>query len=237
MWLFAVSILLVTCSMANAQCKDSAVNCTGNCGQYIDDNKDYFCDESIIDTSLFPIKPATVVSIQEVLDTIAKKEEKILPAGSTSFENPKQDLKRLPEKKQNANESQPQPGSIQFFTPPITVGNGTRQHMKGKKNNYHFLSIAVPLIITYFLLLWLSSIKKIKKITMLRIWNILLLVSFLVTAILGLLITAKIIYNLQLPYMKMIYIIHVDFGVAMAIISIFHLLRHWNYYKTILSRR
>lgn len=236
MWLFAVSILLATCSLASAQCKDSAVNCTGDCGHYIDDNKDEFCDESVIDESLLQIKPTAVVNKGNAIDTPARREENALPPVNKSIEIHKKEPKRLPDETHNINKFQPKP-AIEFFTSSIPVENDVRQHGKRKKSHYHFLPIAIPLIIIYLLLRWLSAVKKIKKTTLLRTWNILLLISFLVTAILGLLITVKIIYSFQLPYMKMIYIIHVDSGVAMAIISIFHLLRHWNYYKTIVSRR
>jgi hypothetical protein len=227
MWFCALSLLLVASGIDTAQCKDSSVNCTGECGQFIDENEDGYCDESIIDSSLFITEYSTIISDKETIDTsiLRTKEEKKIEKKSPIIE-------------ETTYRYQTKPGAVAFnFSPPKVVANEVRQHGKDKKSNYHFLSIVIPLMIGYFLMQWLSDRKKIKKATFLRIWNILLLITFLVTAFLGLLITAKIIYHLQLPYMKIIYILHVDFGVAMAIISVFHLLRHWNYYKTILGKK
>lgn len=227
MWFCALSLLLVASGIDTAQCKDSSVNCTGECGQFIDENEDGFCDASIIDSSLFLTEHSTIINDKETIDTsiLRAKEEKQIELKS-------------PKIKETNYRYEPKPvGSSFNYSPPKNVATEIRQHGKGKKSNYHLLSIVIPLMFGYFLLHWLSDRKKMKKATFLRIWNILLLITFLVTAILGLLITAKIIYDLQIPYMKIIYIIHVDFGVAMAIISVFHLLRHWNYYKTILGKK
>ena len=69
-----------------------------------------------------------------------------------------------------------------------------------------------------------------------RIWNILLLVTFLVTAILGLLLTIQINYKLEWSIVKKILKWHVDFGIGMSFISMFHLAWHWNFYTDMLKK-
>jgi len=63
-----------------------------------------------------------------------------------------------------------------------------------------------------------------------KFWNYLLLVTFLVSGLLGLLSVVKVNYKLEIPgyenYLKW----HVSFGIAMVIISILHLSWHLKYY-------
>ena len=63
-----------------------------------------------------------------------------------------------------------------------------------------------------------------------KFWNYLLLVTFLVSGLLGLLSVVKVNYKLEIPgyenYLKW----HVSFGIAMVIISFLHLSWHLKYY-------
>lgn len=68
-----------------------------------------------------------------------------------------------------------------------------------------------------------------------RLWNILLLITFLVTAILGLLLTVQINYKLEWPVINTLLKLHVDFGIGMSLVALFHLLWNWNYYKNIIN--
>ncbi len=70
-----------------------------------------------------------------------------------------------------------------------------------------------------------------------RLWNILLLITFLVTAMLGLLLTIQINYKLEWTFVNTILKYHVDFGIGMSFIAVFHLAWHWNFYKSIFKKR
>ena len=85
----------------------------------------------------------------------------------------------------------------------------------------------------YVLSYILSKKKIISEILHKRIWNILLLISFLKMGVLGLLLVLKIQYNftLGLPFNMLFW--HVEFGIIMTLISIFHIIWHFNYYKNI----
>ncbi len=104
-------------------------------------------------------------------------------------------------------------------------------------NPYHLITISGSLILLYLVTLFLHKKRIIKKITHQRIWNILLAISFLVSGILGLLLVFFINYQYFPSYYLDIKTYHVEFGIAMAIISIFHLLWHLNYYKAIFTRK
>jgi len=66
-----------------------------------------------------------------------------------------------------------------------------------------------------------------------KFWNILLLLTFLITALLGLLLAIQVNYKLEIPYIKKILIFHVDFGIAMSLVAIIHLSWHLNYYLSL----
>jgi len=95
--------------------------------------------------------------------------------------------------------------------------------------NYHFFFIATFLIITYGLTFYLSLRKIITPLTHRKIWNFFLLISFLVSGILGILLVLKVSYNWPLPFPNSLFW-HVEVGIAMATVAFFHLLWHWNYF-------
>lgn len=106
-----------------------------------------------------------------------------------------------------------------------------------QKRPYHLIPISVSLFALYIVSLILVKVDLYRKATHRKIWNIGLIVAFLVSAISGILLAIFINnqappenYRLWLKY-------HVDFGIAMTIISVFHILWHLNYFKTILVKK
>jgi len=100
---------------------------------------------------------------------------------------------------------------------------------------YHFFQIIIVLLILYLLTYSLSKFNYLKLITHRKIWNLLLLLTFLATSILGILLTIKINYGITINLPFKILFWHIEIGIAMATISIFHILWHWRYFKTYLK--
>ncbi len=63
-----------------------------------------------------------------------------------------------------------------------------------------------------------------------RIWNILLLITFLMSGILGLVLVVQLNYQVLGDWYMSFLHLHVEFGIAMALISIIHALWHVSYY-------
>ncbi len=103
-------------------------------------------------------------------------------------------------------------------------------------SNYHFLIILISILILYGVSVFLVKKNKINLITHRRIWNVLLLITFVISGITGLVLAFCIDMNISFPIYKEFLWFHVEFGIAMAIISIFHLLSHFKYYKHIFSK-
>lgn len=102
--------------------------------------------------------------------------------------------------------------------------------------NYLTIPILLVLIVLYFISIWLVKIKKISLLLQQRIWNVILLITFLVSGILGLILAftldQKINFAWYLPFLRL----HVKFGIAMSIVSIFHLIWHLPYFNSIFKQ-
>lgn len=102
---------------------------------------------------------------------------------------------------------------------------------------YQLILIALVLALLYLLTYVLAFKKLISILFLRRIWNGLLLISFLGSAILGLMLVIRINYDLYitLPF-NMLYW-HVEFSTAMAIISLIHLSWYWRFYANMFKRK
>lgn len=103
-------------------------------------------------------------------------------------------------------------------------------------SSYYLLTISIIVFVAYIISFFLSRISSIKKSTHKKIWNLLLLITFLVTAILGIILVIQINYKLNFPLLDKILIWHVNFGISMSIIAIFHLSWHLKYFQNIFKK-
>jgi spermidine synthase len=102
-------------------------------------------------------------------------------------------------------------------------------------NSYNFLFIFSILILSYLLSFYFSKINVIKTLTHKKIWNIVLLFSFLISGIIGLMLAFMIDNKTAISIYPLLLWLHVEFGIIMAIISIFHIIWHIPYLKNIVS--
>ena len=110
----------------------------------------------------------------------------------------------------------------------LSVKTGT-QEQQGRI--YHLLPISLFLTSLYLISHFLSKKKIISIADHRKIWNILLLISFLISAILGILLVVKINFGTVIPLPFNTLFWHVEIGIAMTAISVFHILWHWAYFK------
>ena len=102
--------------------------------------------------------------------------------------------------------------------------------------DYFFIHIMFILITFYFVSLLISKKKK-KMRQHRKIWNILLLITFLISGIFGILLVLRINYGIEIPLYSDLLFWHVEFGIAMTIISIFHITWHWKYFKNMIPKK
>lgn len=103
--------------------------------------------------------------------------------------------------------------------------------------NYQTIPILLVLLIIYIITILLVKSKKISLFNQRRFWNIVLLITFLVSGVLGLILAISIDQKINLGWYLQFLRLHVKFGIAMSLVSIFHLLWHLPYYKTILKKK
>ena len=76
-----------------------------------------------------------------------------------------------------------------------------------------------------------------KKATHRKLWNVVLLITFLTTAVLGLLLVVQINYKLEWEIVDQLLTWHVDVGIALSFVATFHLIWHFSYYLNLLKRK
>lgn len=95
---------------------------------------------------------------------------------------------------------------------------------------YLLIPIGLVLLILYGISLLFRQLDVISKSFHRRLWNYCLLATFLVVAILGTLMAVQVNYKMKVPWTEIVLKWHVNFGIAMSTIGVFHLLWHWRYY-------
>lgn len=98
---------------------------------------------------------------------------------------------------------------------------------------YHLLPISLVLILLYFITYILSKKKIISIINHKKIWNVLLLITFLISGILGIILIIEINFGITIPLPFNMLFWHVEIGIAMFVICIIHIIERWNYFKNI----
>lgn len=95
---------------------------------------------------------------------------------------------------------------------------------------YALLPIGILLLLLYLLSLLLVRFSVIQTRSHRQFWNILLLITFLSTATLGLILAIQVNYKLNIPFLQELLKWHVNFGIGMAMIAFFHFLWHADYF-------
>ncbi len=113
------------------------------------------------------------------------------------------------------------------------VGEGAR---KGShSSSYNLLPLLLITTITYLTTWALSKKKIISQKLHRKTWNIVLLISSIISAVLGLFLILNLEYNtgISLPFNMLFW--HVEAGIVMGFIAMFHILWHWRYFVKILK--
>jgi len=184
-------------------CPRGRTNCAypGACHSNIDTNNDAICDRS-----------------------------QSAPQSSTTTDSVQVDASVSTTTEENSNDTGTAANNSQSYSSEISDNRASSSSMTDKSSGYNFLAVMSGLIIAYAITWILSAVKKIRQITHRRIWNIILGISGLISAVLGilLLLNLDLGLNITLPF-NMLYW-HVEAGIALGTIAIFHIGWHWRYF-------
>jgi len=92
---------------------------------------------------------------------------------------------------------------------------------------YDLIPISIILIVAYVGSYLLYHNNYIKKSTHIRLWNILILITFIVSAGVGLILLILAEYGIALPMSQGLLYWHVQFAIAMFWIALFHIHSYW----------
>lgn len=101
---------------------------------------------------------------------------------------------------------------------------------------YHLILILAAALLLYLLTFGLYKLKVFERQEHRKIWNTLLLLAFILTGVLGILLTLQANYKWELDWLDAYTTIHVDAGVALVLIGLLHLFWHLDYYGKLFQK-
>lgn len=219
-------IVFISGLAAQTQPTCHQIDCPGRCGMFTDENGDACCDYGQLSSKEKMLQPS--VSEDDSKNDTTQRQVKQSPQ--------KEDKFNLSEKQDSIIEADIGTSNERAPTECPEAAPEEVQKKSRFDTPYHLISISGGLILIYIITLILINKKIITRATHQKIWNSLLAITFLVSGLLGLLLVFFINYNYIPSYYMDIKVIHVEFGIGMAIICIFHLLWHLKYYKAIFKK-
>lgn len=204
----------------HAQCPfGEKYNCLGECGKFYDENGDSFCDNSLV-------KAEEVQTQTQTTEIVEEEYEKIVAQ---------------PKKKQIVQEE------IKVEEPIITTQTATEQIIPEKaeiqpekkkiRKPYSIILISSIVLVSYFATYLLVKAGKMKKLSHRKLWNVILLLTFLVSCLLGFVLALQINYGFCMDWFRNFLKWHVEFGIAMTLIAVIHIIWHYKYYINMISKK
>jgi hypothetical protein len=97
---------------------------------------------------------------------------------------------------------------------------------------YDILLPSVPVLIGYLLSYTLYKADLIKKSIHVNIWNFIIGISFIISGLAGFILLILMDLGISLPVSPQLLYWHVEFGITVAIVTIFHFHTYWKSSKT-----
>lgn len=222
MRLLAVNIFvlfMVLCSPVLAQnsdfkCPWNEVDCPGKCGRFFDGNSDGFCDYRILSAQIENVVDETNIKVETPKTNISK-------ANTTQSKDSVVDSPADTAAKKASTQQVKQPKST-----PVS-----------NKRSYSLLLISLLCFGLYGFTSYLMELKVFRKFVHRRIWNVLLLLTFLGSAVLGIMLVVLINYDMRSELFLDYLYWHVQVGIAMSVIALIHIVWHWKYFRNLFSRK
>ena len=218
-------LIFISINSFSQMCQRNVMDCHGACGRFTDNDNDGICDFS--PRSDAAIQPADTTAAKL---PVSKKKQGHDPIKTDTV---KREVSTEVQKPSITNNNKVAPDTLAVEPTeklPIPASNTE------KEKPYPFITILLLTSGLYLITFILVKSGRMKKSVHRKIWNVLLLITFLVSGLLGLLLVVQLNYDILMNQFKPFLTLHVDFGIAMAVISIFHVAWHLPYFKTIFGK-
>ncbi len=233
------TFLLIFSSLSYPQCYKHKVNCSYGCGRHVDSNNDGYCDyteftadilqrlQEKVDSinNLSKPKPDTVVTIVEKNNDKCIDKQKAFK--KSDVKNNNVDSINVKVETDSTEKS--------FLNQDTDKNPNVDKKSLNSSKPYDLILISLATILLYSITFLLANFSFIKKITHRKIWNILLLLTFLVSCLFGFFLVIQINYNFVMDWYSTVLYWHVQIGIAMTLISVFHIWWHLKYFKNIIK--
>jgi hypothetical protein len=223
-FLLAVGMsLLAQCPFGN----NTKINCIKGCGRFIDQNNDGFCDNGKVEQLSENKKDtanAGISNTQTQKDTNNSVELRM----PTKSYTPKEQNQKTEIQQQNVQTQETE--NITNFT----IIEPNEENMQSPVP-YPIISISICVLLLYVFTMMLVKTGRIRKITHRKIWNIVLLISFLLSCCDGFYLVLQLNYQWTMSLFPLLLKIHVWAGMVMALIGFIHILWHLTYFKRMLK--
>ena len=97
---------------------------------------------------------------------------------------------------------------------------------EGKKE-YHLFPIFLFLVALYLLSAWMSRVKMISVVARRKFWNVMLLLSFVVSGVLGVFLILRINFGIGFDFPFNVLFWHVDSGISLLVLCVIHVVERW----------
>ncbi len=101
---------------------------------------------------------------------------------------------------------------------------------------YHVLTTGFTAILLYLISYFFYRIGYYSLLFHRKLWNLILTIAFVVTALAGMFMALQINYKWNIVFVKTILKWHVEFGIGMAFTGIFHFMWHLNYFAKLFDK-
>jgi hypothetical protein len=247
-----LSLFLLSFISAELICPTGQVNDTypGDCGLYTDTNSDKICDYSqetlAATTSLNATELHDLISGQELKLKTVKEVAEIYGICATEYSfalsqkygfviNPSDSFTAL-------NNKGVQP-SVAKEVAESLIGIEKAQieedkpQIKTPTKEYYMWQTTLILVAIYLFSLYLVKKEKLSLVKNRKIWNMLLLISGIITAFTSIFLLLRLNYGITINFPLNIITVHVLAGYITLLIAIFHTLWHIPYYKSYFTQK
>ncbi len=244
---------LLSVDAYSQMCKRHVIDCPGICGRFKDSDGDKICDFSprskpAQKTDSLPKAKAEPKQTTATTTAVEESKQKAGVAAAASSEKTEKvtkettaatnkdgvqkvaDTTPVMEKKQDSVQEQ-------ATTAVQPEQKEASEEPQEEEKPYPLLLICGITLGLYALTTLLVKFGTIKKQTHRKIWNVALLVTFMMSGLLGFFLVVQLNYHIVMDWYMQLLKLHVEFGIAMAIISVFHTWWHLSYYMNMFKAK
>ena len=237
--LFLVLTIALTTFNSYAQCPWNRVNCDHGCGRFNDANNNGLCDYSEGKTKADTLRTKTVEKKEVV--AVKKKNESKQSERCGGCTHDKcihfEETEAVPGAETSEEDEFKSMDASEVDTTAVSKAELDATTAAEKKKPYSLILISLVTFALYAFTWILVKFNKLKLSMHRKIWNMILLCTFLVSCLFGFFLVVQLNYDFVISWYRTVLYWHVQVGIAMTIIAVFHTIWHTKYYVNIFKRK